>query len=261
MCDLIKCSRLISPMIGLVLVVISASSECSYAQPPDIEPKADQILRIMSNYLGGLNQFSAQTENSLDVVFNTGEKIQYNNPANFSIQRPNKLRAERRGDLIDQEFYYDGHSLTLFQKDRNCYATVQAPATLEDMLDFARYSLDVYAPAGDLLHKNSYNILTEDVISGFYVGLGVVDGVKCHHLAFRGNEVDWQIWIEDGDKPLPKRFVITSKWITGAPQYTVTLKNWNLSPRLTDDFFNFTPSKDMEQIDFIGLESDAPTLR
>ena len=109
--------------------------------------------------------------------------------------------------------------------------------------------------------KKPITLLLEDVISGFYVGLGVVDGVRCHHLAFRGNEVDWQIWIEEGGKPLPKRFIITSKWMTGAPQSIVTLKNWNLSPRLKDEHFDFSPSKDMEKIDFIGLAVEETPLR
>lgn len=129
------------------------------------------------------------------------------------------------------------------------------------MLDFARRSLDLYAPAGDLLYKNPYSLLLEDVISGLYVGMGIVDGVRCHHLAFRGNEVDWQIWIEEGSKPLPKRFIITSKWLTGAPQSTVTLKNWNLSPHLKDEYFKFSPSNDMEKIDFISLATEESTLR
>jgi hypothetical protein len=70
-------------------------------------------------------------------------------------------------------------------------------------------------------------------------------------LAFRGNEVDWQIWIQEGSKPLPKKFIITSKWLTGAPQFTVVAKKWDLSPKLTEDFFTFVPPQDGQKIDFI----------
>ena len=96
-----------------------------------------------------------------------------------------------------------------------------------------------------------YNILMENVNSGFYVGISIVDGVNCHHLAYRDDEVDWQIWIEDGDKPLPKKFVITTKWLTGAPQYTVSVKSWDLSPKLKDDMFTFVPPKDAKKIEFV----------
>lgn len=231
-----------------VMVGLTTHSE---GQPTAIEPKADQLLRKMSSYLAGLDQFSLQTENTLEVVLRSGEKIQFGNPADALIQRPNKLRAERKGDIVNQEFYYDGKTLTLYQKDRNCYATAEAPSTIDEAIDFAREYLDVHAPGGDLLCKNTYSILTEDIISGFYVGMSVVGGMKCHHLAFRGNEVDWQIWIQEGNKPLPKKFIITSKWLTGAPQFTVVVKSWNLSPKLTDDSFTFVPPQDAQKIDFI----------
>lgn len=246
--------------IFMMMVFVSTSMAtlpaCGNGQSDTIEPEADQFLRKMSAYMASLEQFSVQTENTLDVVLRSGEKIQFNSPTNLSVRRPNKFRADRHGDIVNQEFYYDGKSLTLYMMDQNYYATVEAPPTIEEAIDFAREYLDVFAPAGDLIYRNSYDILMEDVLSGFYVGLSAVGGVKCHHLAFRGNEVDWQIWIEDGDKPLPKKFIITSKWMTGAPQFAVYVKNWNLSPNLTEDMFKFTPPKGAQKIDFFPLISD-----
>jgi hypothetical protein len=248
-------------MAMAALTVIVGLSTYSQGQSAAIEPKADQLLRKMSNYLAGLEQFSVQTENTLEMVLRTGEKIQYDNPAEGLFRRPNKLRADRKGDLVNQEFYYNGKTFTLYDKDRNFYATIEAPSTIDEMIDFAREYLDLYAPGGDLIYKNAYEVLTEDVISGFYVGLSVVGGIKCHHLAFRGNEVDWQIWIEDGDKPLPKKFIVTSKWMTGAPQFTVMIKSWNFSPKVTEDLFTFSPPKDAQKIDFIRLTSDDMSRR
>jgi len=260
MSDCRRLSRLILGLMVLTLAMSLGTAGYSFAEPPDVQPKAYQILRKMSEYMDGLEQFSAQAENALDALLVSGEKLQYNNPVVFSVKRPNKMRADRKGDNFNQALYYNGSTLTLYQREKNCYATVPAPATIEGMLEFARQSLDLYAPAGDLLYKNAYNLLLEDVSSGYYVGSGIVDGTRCHHLAFRAKEVDWQIWIEEGDKPLPKRFIITSKWMTGAPQCIVTLKNWNLSPQLKDENFNFLPSKDMEKIDFISLATEKTTL-
>jgi hypothetical protein len=85
--------------------------------------------------------------------------------------------------------------------------------------------------------------------------LSTVHGVKCHHLAFRGEEADWQIWIEAGDTPLPRKFVITSKWITAAPQFTTVMTKWDAASQLADDLFKFVPPKEAEKIDFL------PTLK
>jgi hypothetical protein len=254
-------SRWFLVMVVFGLAVIAGLPTYSQGQTAAVEPRADQMLRKMSDYLADLKQFSVLTENTLEFVLRSGEKIQYDNPAELLLQRPNKLRAERKGDLVSQEFYYDGKTLTLYNPDHQYYATVDAPATIDETIDFARDSLDVYATGGDLLYKNAYDILTEDVVSGFYVGMSVVDGAKCHHLAFRGNEVDWQIWIEDGDKPLPKKFIVTTKWMTGAPQFTMVVKSWNLSPKLKDDMFTFVPPKGAQKIDFIRLTAGEVSRR
>lgn len=253
--------RSVSVIPFLASALIAGVPAYSQGQTPGIEPKADQILRKMSDYLGSLEQFGVSTENSLEAVSRSGQKIQFVNPAVLSIRRPNKLRAARKGDIVDQEFYYDGKSFTLYQKDRNCYATVEAPPTIDEAIDFARESLDVYAPGGDLIYTNPYRILTEDAVSGFYVGRSVVEGVKCHHLAFRGNEVDWQIWIEEGKRPFPRKFIVTSTWMTGAPQFTVSLKNWNLSPKLADELFAFVPPPGAQKVDFVGLRAGGPSQR
>ena len=252
MCWEKRCLRMIKTgTLSVLLIAILGSATASYGQTPDVEPKADQTLRKMSDYLAQLQQFKIQTENMLEIVLTSGQKIQYYNQLEIAIKRPNKLRVGREGEVYDQEFFYDGKTLTQYSKDANYYASIEVPPTLDGALTFAMETLNIEAPGGDLIYSNSYNILMGDVISGFYVGMSIVDGVNCHHLAYRNNDVDWQIWIEDGDKPLPKKFVITTKWLTGAPQYTVSVKSWDLSPKLKDDMFTFVPPKDAKKIEFV----------
>jgi len=248
-------------LVMVVLVFLVGLPIPSHGQSSAIDPKADQILRKMCDYVAGLKQFSVHTENTIEAILTSGEKIQFDNPASLLVSRPNKLRAGRMGDIVDQEFYYNGKTLTLYDPGKKVYATVNAPPTLEEALDFARESLDIYAPGADFIYKTSYKRLMEDVVSGLYIGTSVVDRVRCHHLAFRGNEVDWQIWIEDGDRPFPRKYIVTSKWMTGAPQFTVMTKGWNLSPRLTEDMFTFAPRKDAKRIDFIRLSSGGMSQR
>ena len=252
MCWEKRCLSMINAVtISVLLIAILGSATASYGQTPDVEPKADQTLRKMSDYLAQLQQFKIQTESMLEIVLTSGQKIQYYNQLEIAIKRPNKLRVSREGQVYDQEFFYDGKTLTQYSKGGNVYATIEAPPTLDGALTFALETLHIEAPGSDLIYSNAYNILMENVNSGFYVGISIVDGVNCHHLAYRDDEVDWQIWIEDGDKPLPKKFVITTKWLTGAPQYTISVKSWDLSPKLKDDMFTFVPPKDAQKIEFV----------
>jgi hypothetical protein len=159
---------------------------------------------------------------------------------------------------VNQVFYYDGKSLTLHNPDEKVFATVAAPGTLEEMLDFARTKLDIVAPASDLIYKNAYEVLMDGVTDGFVVGKGIVEGVRCDHLAFRAPHVDWQIWIQEGDKPLPRKFVITTRDVSGGPQFSVVVTKWNTAPKFPDGLFTFKPPKNAQEVEFMPTAAAAP---
>ena len=234
----------------LVLAAVSALSAAAPAQTTVVDPAAQQLLKASTDFIASRNQFSVDTRNSLEVVLYSGQKIEFNHTARQSIQRPNKLRAERTGDLVEQLFVYDGQSLTLYNATDKVYATTAAPATVEGMLDFARTSLDIVAPAGDLVYKNAYDILMDGVISGLVVGKAVIEGVRCDHLAFRAALVDWQIWIQEGAQPLPRKMVITTRDVFNAPQFSVTVTKWDLKPQFGAPTFAFAPPAGATKIEF-----------
>jgi hypothetical protein len=193
------------------------------------------------------------TDTTIEAVVSTGQKLQFGHRVAATVQRPNKMRAERVGELISQTFYYDGKSLSLNLPQEKFYATVAAPPTLEAMLDFARDKLDVIAPGGDLLYANAYERLTDGLTSAFVVGRAVVGGAPCDHIAFRNSEVDWQIWIQTGDKPLPRKFVVTSKRMPESPQFTSVMSNWETAPTVNSAIFSFTPPRGARQIEFLPV--------
>ncbi|HXV78534.1 MAG TPA: DUF2092 domain-containing protein [Candidatus Binatia bacterium] len=240
-----------------MMLVLAGGSQTGHAQPAGIQPEAEKLLRRMSDYIKGLQKFTVRTENTIEAVLTSGQKLQFNSPAMASVWRPNRLRADRKGDILSQEFFYDGKNLTLYNPKENLYATTPVPPTIDAMLDFAREKLDVIAPGAELMYSNSAERMLKESSSGFVVGPSVVAGVKSTHLAFRGAEVDWQIWIEDGDKPLPRKFILTSKKVAGEPQFTVLMRSWDLNPKLTEKEFTFTPTKGAKKIEFLALTGEA----
>jgi hypothetical protein len=238
---------------ALAFALAAAAPAAAPAQPAGIDPQAEKLLRASTAFLAGQKKFSAETHSTIELVTTWGQKLQFDNAVTMAIQRPNKLHAKRVGDLVDQSFYYDGKSLTLHNPSQRFYASVPAPGTIEEALDFARTKLDIVAPAGDLVYKNAYEILTEDATSGFVVGKGVVEGVRCDHLAFRAPHVDWQIWIQEGKQPLPRKLVITTRDLANAPQFSVVVKKWNLAPAFDESLFSFKPPKDARKVDFLPL--------
>jgi hypothetical protein len=248
------------PLASLLAFVALAIG--GYANPvgaaPAFDPDSQRILQGMSDFIAATPAFTVRTESSLEVVTRNGEKLQFLTPVSASVRRPDRLFSTREGDLVDQRFYYDGKSLTLFNPAQNVYATVPAPPTLDAAIDYARVELDIVAPAGDLIGTNAYAALTEDMYESRYLGMSTVAGQRCHHLAFRGNEVDFQIWVEDGKRPLPWRFVITSKKVAGAPQFATQIVAWDLKPRLRDKDFEFTAPKGAMGIDFVRAATPSP---
>jgi hypothetical protein len=238
-------------LLPVLLSVATLWPIASHAQPSGVDPEAIKLLRGTTDYLAGLKQFRVEADTAIDMVLFSGQKLQFGHRIALSVQRPNKLRAERIGELTNQIFYYDGTSLSLHFPDQKYFATVPAPPAIDGMLDLARDKLNVIAPAADLVYNNAFERLTEGLSSAFVVGEAVVGGVRCIHIAFSNPEVDWQIWIQRGDKPLPRKFVVTSKRMPQSPQFAVTLSKWDVSPKLTDAMFHFVPPKGSRQIDFV----------
>ena len=240
-------------IVGSITLAAACIPWNASAQSAGVDAKADTVLRAMTTYMAGLKQFNAKTENTIEAVTTEGQKIQFVIPATLSVARPDKLLAERRSGLADQSFYYDGKTLTLFNPGSGYYATVPAPGNLDAMLEFAQSNLDVIAPGTDLVDTQAYAKLMQDVKTGTYVGLETVGGQRCHHLAYQGAEVDWQLWVREGSRPLPCRYVITSKGMPGAPQFTMQVVAFDTNPAIAPGKFRFVPPPGAKAVEFLPV--------
>jgi hypothetical protein len=230
------------------------------AKAPDLEPKAVEVLQQMCDYLKNLQQFSVQAEITEDVLLTSGQRIQYARTVEASVRRPDRLRAESVGDMANRLLIYDGKTVTLLDRDKNFYTTIPAPADIDAALEHGVQAFNLRAPLADLIYTKAYENLTAGVVSGFYVGLSKVQGVPCHHLAFKQQDIDWQIWIEDGQTPLPRKFLITDKKAQGL-QFTAVFTKWNTSPQFEDGLFTFVAPEKAEKIDILPAAAPAPSKK
>jgi len=230
--------------IAGIWAFVQASS--ALAQPA-IDPDAKGVLAAMSTYLGGLKNFSVDYAAVDEVVTQDGQKLQFLHSGKIVAQRPNRLYANRRGATGTAEMFLDGKGLTLYAKKANAYLQLDA-ATMEGAIA-ALHKFGFEAPGADLLAAKPLDSSTADMTSGVHVGMTVVDGVEVHQLAFRGADVDWQLWVKAGSKPLPVRYVITTKAMGGAPQYTLELRNWNVAPKIGATQFTFAPPPGAKKLD------------
>jgi hypothetical protein len=216
---------------------------------------ADKILKALSNYLAGQKNISLSFDSDIEVVTPNVQKMQFTSSGSVQMSRPDKIRASRTGGYADVELIFNGKTATVYDKFNKLFAQVEATGSIDQLVDQLRDKLSVALPGADLLMSNPYEVLSSDVIegTGMHVGRGVIDGVECEHLAFRGEDTDWQIWVEVGDRPIPHKYVITSKAIAGAPQYTLVIRNWKTDEQPRADAFVFTPPSDAKRVEVAAL--------
>jgi hypothetical protein len=210
------------------------------------------LLKTMSDYLGSQKSVSFAFDSDIEVVTPNLRKIQFANSGRTLLSRPDKLRVSRTGGYADVEFVYDGKTATLLGKSANLYAQVDASGTVADIVEQMRSRTPLGMPGADLFTMSPEELIA-DAYEGNVIGLGVIDGTECHHLAFRSPEVDWQLWIEVGSRPIPRKYVITSKTTAGAPQYTIRITDWKSNESLAADAFNFAPPANARKVDLTAL--------
>jgi hypothetical protein len=173
------------------------------------------------------------------------------------LNRPDKLTATRTGGFADVEVIYDGKTLTLYGKAANLYAQGEAPGTIDELVNDLRDKHHRPLPAADLLMSKPYEELMANVLDAKDLGSGVIGGVECDHLAFRKKDVDWEIWIAQGDKPYPCRYVITSRLVNMGPQYSLQVRDWKDGSAAASGDFTFRNASKAKRIDLKDLREKA----
>lgn len=232
-------------LFGLMLL---AATPVSLAQDA-IDEDAQKVLQGMSAYIGGLEAFSTQTEIDFEVVDIEGQKLQFISSGALSVQRPGRLHLTRKGAVMDAELFLSGNQMTIHGKNLNAYVQIGDQSSIEYAIETLRATLDFGAPGADFIYASPADRLLTETTSGYHVGMTTIDGQSVHHLAFRNQTVDWQIWVADSDQPVPLKYIITNKWVMGAPQYTIRFRNWNVTPTLENSLFQFVPPNGAKKLD------------
>src|SRR6267142_4542433 len=200
------------------------------------------LLKAMTDYTAAQKSISATFDSDIEVVTPELEKVQFTSSGKLQLTRPDKLRIRRTGGYADVELVYDGKTVSIYGNNAKAYAQAELAGTIDQLVDLIQAKSGAAMPGTDLLLSNAFDEMMSNVIAGRHIGQGVIDGVECEHLAFRGVDTDWQIWIESGARPVPRKYVITSKTVAGAPQYTLRIKDWKTDVVADADAFVFKPA-------------------
>ena len=233
-----------------VMILSAASFAQSEPEHKSVDAAAMGILRSMSEFIRGLKQFSVNVVNMREDVTRSGHRVDSEVSTMVTVKRPNRMRAKRLRHLLEQEFYYDGDSITIYSPFKKIYSEVDAPGTIDETLTFARETLWIAYPAADLIYNDPYPLLTKDVKAASVIGKEMVGGVRCDHLLFSLPGVDFQIWIADRGDRLPLKYIVTDTGTKQMLSIVALLSNWNLSPDVQDSDFKFDRPKEARSIPF-----------
>jgi hypothetical protein len=193
------------------------------------------------------------TELTGERVLADGQKLQHSAAAELYVQLPNMLRARMFSTRSEREIFFDGKKATLFTPAQKFYSTVEFTGSVGQLVDKMEERYAVEIPLSDLFVWGTPAAPLDQIESAMNAGQDYIGDDLCDHHAFRQAGIDWQIWIKAGDKPLPRKVVITDRTDEARPQ-SVSVISWNLKPSFKDAVFKFTPPKGATAVELRSLE-------
>jgi hypothetical protein len=257
----------INQLVRLVILVVIAGAAFSApfesnvlaksGQPPqakpeakedsNIDPAAIDAVKKMGAYLRSLKAFQVISDVTHDDVLEDGLIVQSNSKVNLLAAKPNRMRVEVTADDKHRLYLYDGKTFTVWGRIMNYYATVPAPPTIAELFQKIDEKYDVELPLVDLFKWGTNEDDINKIKTAVDVGPATVEGVTCEQYAFHQEGADWQVWIQLGEFPLPRRLVITTLTDDARPQHSDTF-SWNLAPSFNDEAFVFDPPPDAKRV-------------
>jgi hypothetical protein len=219
------------------------------------DPGAIKALERMGDYLRTLKAFQVRSETNRDEILDDGQSVEFDGVADMIVERPNRLRADVTSDKQQRLYFYNGSTLSIWARRVNYYATVPAPPTIRELVDTLSDKYDIELPLADLFYWSD-RTSTADITGATDLGPSQIGGVTCEHFAFRQEGVDWQVWIQQGDYPLPRKMVIRTLTDEERPRFSAVL-TWNLAPSFNDAAFTFVPPPDAKRISLAEVRAAA----
>jgi hypothetical protein len=252
-------------MMAVLGAAATAVAEPASTSPPastaqdrtaQIDPRALAALDRMGSFLRAQQSFDVRTTTYTDYVLDSGQKVRLSAHGELEASRPDHLRIETTSDRKQRQFFYDGKTFTMYAPRVGYYASAAAPPTIIELADFLEVRKGLQLPLVDLFRWGTPESGEDEITSAMYVGSTTLDGVAVDQYAFRQPGVDWQIWIQRGDNPLPRKLVLTTTDEAARPEHAIEL-TWDLCAKHDAATFTFVPRKGSQKIGMVDLTTPA----
>lgn len=214
-----------------------------------IDPKAMTLMTAMAKNLAEAKAFSVTINGSFDIVQENEQKITFGERRSVLLSRPNSLKTE----VLDSDgghrlVVFDGKSISILNLNHSVYGQVEREGSVDDVVRYVIQDLGIRLPLALMLVTTLPAELQSRIRALAYVERDSLTTTPTDHLAGRTDTVDFEIWVAQGDNPVPQRLAITYRDFEGSPQYRAEFSNWNMAPDISSEKLAFQAPKGAEQI-------------
>ena len=252
-----RCILVVFFLLGLVPVAAQSQPDDTpgTTDRPEISERAWDVLTRMTETISGSQAFTIVAEMGHEVLLPNGQRLEFGSTITATIKRPSQANVHfktREGD--NATIVLDGENIAVFSTrgDEFIYDTTSQPGDINSSFEHLTQVLGSNDQLRGLFSVNLTETLAAMVTSADYIGEATIAGVRCDNLALRSEYEDVQLWVEQGDAPLPRRLIVTYRYVEGQPQFWVQYSAWNLSPEFSDSTFRFSPPEHAEQVEFFS---------
>jgi hypothetical protein len=226
-------SRYHCSLLCLALLATTASAD-------ELELRALVALDQMGAYLRSLQQFRLDASSHTDQVLENGQVVEFSHQARLLARQPDKLQVSLESDGKRRSLFYDGKRFTLYDSRSGYFASQAAPADISGLLDQLSERYGIELPLADLFRWHPGTAKDVGISSALLIGNETIDGNACTHYAYRQPDIDWQLWVRQGPRPLPCRLVISRRDTPEQPRHSVNY-HWQLGRGIKPQDFEFVP--------------------
>ncbi len=206
----------------------------------------------MAHRIAGAQQFQTTVRMGFDVLQEWGQKIEFGERHRITVARPDRLRADiLKSSGKEGMVLFDGQKITVYNSAQAVFAQVEKPGDIDEVLVFFLRDLEMRLPLALMFRSDFPTEMNKRLEELDIVEISAVTDPPCVHLAGRTDEIDFEVWIPETGDPLPVRITITYREEEGQPKFWADFENWDMTPRITDMDFTFTPPEGVERIPFL----------
>jgi hypothetical protein len=237
-------------LVGLSPAIICTALSETAQLPPAIGPDARDALARMGKTLSA-KEFSYRARTLRSYTGPNGQLLHIEHTMKTVYRRPDHLLVNVTGDDGSIEIVYDGKNLVLYAVEAKQYVSIPMKGDIEQALNLLSERTGTDYPLADLLDDNPEEATTSGFTAGGQVGTALIDGVRCRHFYFEqaADDLDVELWLEDTERALPRRFVVTYRSLPGRPIFVADLFDWDFSIKTPDSEFVFRPPAGVTQVE------------